>query len=81
MSPEDGGSLVLHAQRWSKGRGRLWLTTYDNVPWNRPWYERLGFARVGDAHCGPELRSILAEERAALPSADARVAMVYRASG
>ena len=73
-----GRSLMALAQRWSAPKGQLWLTTYGHVPWNRPWYERLGFARVAQAMWGPELRAIVESERGALPCPDGRIAMVYR---
>ena len=70
--------LVERAIRWSAPAGELWLTTYDRVPWNRPWYERLGFTAVSDESAGPELREVLRAERDALPAIHARLAMVFR---
>jgi GNAT superfamily N-acetyltransferase len=52
--------------------GPLTLTTYRDVPWNGPYYERLGF-RVHDDP-GPELRALVAEE-AWLEAFGPRVAM------
>jgi GNAT superfamily N-acetyltransferase len=72
-----GRMLVERALRWSVPQGQLWLTTYDHVPWNGPWYERLGFQRVPEAEHGPELRRTLEAERAALPAPEHRVAMRY----
>jgi hypothetical protein len=34
------------------------------VPWNAPYYERLGFRRLADADLTPGLREIRAEEAA-----------------
>ena len=73
-----GRSLMTLAQRWSAPKGELWLTTYGYVPWNAPWYERLGFTRVAESMWGPELRAIVESERGALPRPDERIAMVYR---
>src|SRR3954471_12472211 len=73
-----GRSLMAFAQSWSAPARELWLTTYRHVPWNRPWYERLGFAPVSESKCGPELRAIVESERGALPCPDQRIAMVYR---
>ena len=70
-----GTALVVHAQRWSLPRGELWLTTYDGVPFNRPFYERLGFDVAAP---GPELSATLDEERAALPAPERRISMRYR---
>ncbi|MFO0749610.1 MAG: GNAT family N-acetyltransferase [Myxococcota bacterium] len=71
-----GRALVEHALG-SRGDA-LWLTTYADIPWNRPLYERWGFSLVDEASCGPELRAILDAERRALPAPGQRVAMVRR---
>ncbi len=70
-----GSALVRHACTWSRDRSALWLTTYAHVAWNRPYYERRGFAVVPVAECPPEIGEILAEERHALPAPEQRVAM------
>lgn len=53
----------------------MWLTTYDHLPWNRPFYERHGFARIAERDCGKGLRRELAIERRSLPLAERRVVM------
>jgi GNAT superfamily N-acetyltransferase len=70
-----GSALLHYAIAWSGSR-RLWLTTYSHLPWNRPYYERHGFAHVPEDSCGPELRAILQTQRAALPDPEQRVAMM-----
>jgi GNAT superfamily N-acetyltransferase len=75
-----GRSLMAFAQRWSASRGALWLTTYRHVPWNGPWYEKVGFVRVAESKWGPELRALVESERGALPCPGERVAMAYRHS-
>jgi GNAT superfamily N-acetyltransferase len=72
-----GRALIERVCDVCRGRGdtELWLTTYDHVPWNRPFYERARFARVSEDACGPEIRAILADQRAALPEPQQRVAM------
>lgn len=59
-----GRMLIDHAAGWARDRGHraLTLTTYVDVPWNAPYYERLGFRFLDDAHLGPELREIRAAE-------------------
>lgn len=59
----------------SGGADAMWLTTYDHLPWNRPFYERHGFECVAEADCGPALRLELAHQRAWLPFPERRVAM------
>ncbi|AXK32020.1 GNAT family N-acetyltransferase [Streptomyces armeniacus] len=40
----------------------LTLTTFDDVPWNAPYYERCGFRRLADGELTPGLREIRAHE-------------------
>jgi GNAT superfamily N-acetyltransferase len=43
-----GSTLITHVERWAAGtnlRG-LSLTTFTSVPWNAPYYERLGFRQL-----------------------------------
>ncbi len=44
--------------------GPLTLTTFRDVPWNAPYYTRLGFIEIPDALLGPELRAVRAQEAA-----------------
>lgn len=70
-----GRSLLDHVIAKHEGEP-LWLTTYAHVAWNAPYYQRFGFMLVADSACGPELRTTLALQRAALPAPERRVAMV-----
>lgn len=70
-----GTKLLNKVISWS-GNRPLWLTTYANVPWNRPYYEKRGFKQVPEGACGLALREILHKQRLALPSPDERIAMV-----
>jgi GNAT superfamily N-acetyltransferase len=60
-----GRRLLGAAERWAAARGMstLSLTTYAEVPWNGPYYARLGFTVVPDEHLTPGLRAIRAHER------------------
>jgi GNAT superfamily N-acetyltransferase len=69
-----GRALLAQALEWSGDRP-LWLTTYRHLSWNRPFYERMGFAVVEEI--GPEMREVLAAQRRALPAPDERVAMRF----
>jgi len=73
-----GAALIERACAWGREQGgaRIWLTTYDHVPFNRPMYERRGFRVVDERACGPEIAADLEEQRQALPFPEARVAMV-----
>lgn len=46
------------------GFHRLYLTTFSAIPWNAPFYKRLGFVLLGDADQPDFIKSILAEESA-----------------
>lgn len=61
-----GAALVAHAAAWARSDGRpaLTLTTFRLVPWNGPYYERLGFRWLTAAETGPQLRAIRAQENA-----------------
>jgi GNAT superfamily N-acetyltransferase len=70
-----GSALVAQAVLWS-GECPLWLTTYEHVAWNAPFYRRFGFGVVPEAECSAEIREILREQRVVLPAPERRVAMV-----
>jgi GNAT superfamily N-acetyltransferase len=59
-----GRALLAQAGTWARQRGRtaLTLTTFDEVPWNRPLYEHLGFRVLAEAEVGPELHALQAAE-------------------
>ncbi len=72
-----GATLMDHVSAWAaaQGHGAVTLTTFRSVPWNGPYYGRLGFAEVPDEARGPELAALMAEEaRHGLDPAE-RVAM------
>ncbi|PPK69606.1 GNAT family N-acetyltransferase [Actinokineospora auranticolor] len=56
-----GRELVDHFERWARAAGlaALTLTTFRDVPWNRPYYERIGFRVIQPT---PELRELVALE-------------------
>lgn len=51
------------------------LTTFEDLPWNAPFYSKLGFRVLADWEMTPALRDVLAKER--LLGFTNRVAMVY----
>jgi len=59
-----GTALVEATCRWAKANGHpaLTLTTYRDVPWNAPYYERLGFRELPEPAWTPELRAIRERE-------------------
>lgn len=72
-----GAALIDRAAAVASAEGRLalTLTTFRDVPWNAPYYERLGFTVVAPADQGPELAALVAEEAKRIPGDAPRVAM------
>ena len=61
-----GAQLIERAAQWGRERGApaLTLTTFAEVAWNAPYYERLGFRRLTDAELAPGMRRVRAVEAA-----------------
>lgn len=59
-----GTRLVTAVCRWARNQGydRLTLTTFRNVPWNMPFYARLGFEEIPPAERTPVLQAIVDDE-------------------
>ena len=55
-----GAALLDHVGRWAVSRGldALTLTTFRDIPWNAPYYHRLGFHEVVDL--SPGLAAVVA---------------------
>lgn len=72
-----GRALVRVALDWSQRQGHpsVTLTTFVDVPWNGPWYERQGFRFLRSDQLGPELQAIRERERAAGLDISPRAAM------
>ncbi|MEV0590937.1 GNAT family N-acetyltransferase [Nonomuraea cavernae] len=60
-----GGRLIAAAREHALAAGApaVTLTTFRDVPWNAPWYERHGFTVLPEAGWGPELRALVEHER------------------
>jgi GNAT superfamily N-acetyltransferase len=61
-----GRALLDHAAGAAAGEGlaALTLTTFTEVPWNAPYYERLGFRAVPRDELTPGLRAVVEREAA-----------------
>ncbi|HEY2519096.1 MAG TPA: GNAT family N-acetyltransferase, partial [Streptosporangiaceae bacterium] len=59
-------ALIEHAASVAVAAGQpaLTLTTFTEVPWNAPYYERLGFRRLPDSEVTTGLRAIRRHETA-----------------
>ncbi|MFD5829506.1 GNAT family N-acetyltransferase [Lentzea sp. NPDC060358] len=66
-----GAALIEHATR---GDRPVTLTTFRDVPWNAPYYERLGFQALTEP--GPGLTELMRAEASRGLDPASRVAMV-----
>ena len=59
-----GRALLDHAADWARAGGlpALTLTTFADVPWNGPYYERCGFRVLRDDEITPGLHELRAHE-------------------
>ncbi|MFD0311855.1 GNAT family N-acetyltransferase [Streptomyces sp. NPDC127119] len=59
-----GRTLIAYAaeRALEQGLTGLTLTTFSEVPWNAPYYQRLGFRVLPEADLTPGLRRVLAGE-------------------
>jgi GNAT superfamily N-acetyltransferase len=74
-----GRDLIDHVEAWATGLGlrpALTLTTFRDVQWNGPYYERLGFSVLAPSDRGPELASLMADEAAHGLDPAQRIAML-----
>ncbi|MFD4674334.1 GNAT family N-acetyltransferase [Lentzea sp. NPDC058450] len=65
-----GAALIEHVTHADRA---VTLTTFRDIPWNAPYYERLGFQVVADV--SPGLASIMSEEASRGLDPTSRVAM------
>lgn len=72
-----GRQLIETASAWAQGRRltALTLTTFARVPWNAPYYARLGFHVVPQEHLSAGMRGIRDREAARGLDAWPRVSM------
>lgn len=72
-----GAALIDHLASIARddGRSALSLTTFVDVPWNAPYYARLGFEVVEPMAYGPQLAELVAHEAQTIPGDAPRVAM------
>jgi ribosomal protein S18 acetylase RimI-like enzyme len=59
-----GTRLVREVCAWAAARGHhaVTLTTFRDVPWNMPFYERLGFEEIPMSELTPGLRAVVDDE-------------------
>lgn len=74
----NGTALLEAVQNYAMAAGYqgITLTTFANIPWNAPWYERMGFRILKPAELSPELEEILRDEARRGLDPNFRVAML-----
>ncbi len=72
-----GMALLRAVESWARGKGfrAVTLTTFRDVPFNRPWYERRGYRVLDEAEWTPGLVQRRADEAEAGLDPDLRVVM------
>ena len=72
-----GAALIdrVAVEAAAASRPALTLTTFRDVPWNAPYYARLGFVAIDPAEHGPELRALIDLEARSIPNTAPRVAL------
>jgi len=79
MQGQGIGAILLRACLIDAGNAGLravTLTTFRDLPWNGPFYRRVGFVEVDDLPAHPRLAKLIADEiEAGLPD-DRRTAMI-----
>jgi GNAT superfamily N-acetyltransferase len=72
-----GMALMRQVENWARAKGfpAVTLTTFRDVPWNRPWYEKRGYRVLAEDEWTPGLAARRAEEAAAGLDPEQRVVM------
>lgn len=72
-----GRELVITVCRWAATHGYslITLTTFRGVPWNMPFFARLGFDEIPPAELSPALLSVIEDETRRRLDPGRRVAM------
>jgi GNAT superfamily N-acetyltransferase len=72
-----GTRLVMRVCAWAAaaGYGAVTLSTFRDVPWNMPFYARLGFTVVPESEVSAALWSVVEDERRRGLDASRRVVM------
>jgi len=68
-----GRQLIETVADWARERGAsaLTFTTFQDIPWNGPYYTRLGFRTLTPEEISPALQRVrLEEEKNGLPKAN-----------
>ncbi|MEP6763198.1 MAG: GNAT family N-acetyltransferase [Gemmatimonadaceae bacterium] len=74
-----GSALVRTVVEWARHAGfpDVTLSTFRSVPWNMPFYSKLGFTAMHGDELSAELKAVVENESARGLAANARVIMRY----
>ena len=74
-----GTALVRTVLEWAKRAAytQITLTTFRNVPWNMPFYSRLGFVEIPRCELRAELETVVRDEADRGLARDQRAVMLY----
>jgi GNAT superfamily N-acetyltransferase len=66
-----GRALIVRVARWAQANGdaSLVLSTFRDVPWNAPYYARLGFDEVPASAYTPAMHGLRENEAKSMPIA------------
>lgn len=72
-----GAALVRAVCEWAERRGcvEITLTTFREVPWNMPFYAKLGFVEIAEVELDAKLEEIVRDEEARGLARERRVVM------
>ncbi len=72
-----GRRLIQMACQWTRDAGysAMTLSTFQDIPWNAPFYERLGFRTLSEAELSPGLKEVRMKEALAGLPIERRVCM------
>lgn len=75
-----GSALVKAAIGWAEAEGKsaVTLSTFRDVAFNGPWYERMGFRAIANDELSDRMAFVMEDEIAHGLPADRRCAMQYR---
>lgn len=75
-----GAALVRAVCEWARNAGypEITLTTFRALPWNMPFYARLGFEEIAESELASELAAVVRDEAARGLDPHTRAVMRHR---
>ena len=75
-----GKELLNHVMNFARVRrySAITLTTDKDIPWNGPFYQRMGFRILAEQEKLPKVYAVLEEDHSKYHDPETRVAMIYK---